>query len=127
MYEEFITEIMPTVISVIDVTDVAVLDNIFTLFSFSFKYLLKPIRDDLVRFYTIYQEVLVHSNKHIRMFASQSFSYILRKTDVSLELLSLIVRPLKSEGSSDLSYDVTSPTVLHGISDILFEVMYGVS
>jgi hypothetical protein len=34
---------------------------------------------------------------------------------------------LKSEGHDNLSYDITSPTVLHGISDILFEVMYGVS
>ena len=60
IYQEFIEEIMPTVISIINVQSLQLLDHVFTLFSFSFKYLLKPIRDDIQNFYTIYQELLVH-------------------------------------------------------------------
>jgi len=114
---------MPTVISLIDVQNVTLLDHIFTLFSFSFKYLLKPIRDDIRHFYSIYQELLVHGNKHIRHFAAQSFSYVLRKTTLSPELLKLILKPLRIGDC----YSVVAQNTLHGISDTLFEVMYGAS
>ena len=114
---------MPTVISIIDVQSLELLDHVFTLFSFSFKYLLKPIRDDIENFYTIYQELLVHGNRHIRHFAAQSFSYILRKTKLSPELLKLILRPLRMEDC----YSVVARNTLHGVSDALFEVMYGAS
>jgi len=114
---------MPTVISIIDVQSLQLLDHVFTLFSFSFKYLLKPIRDDIQNFYTLYQELLIHGNRHIRHFAAQSFSYILRKTTMSPQLLKLILKPLRAGDS----YSVVARNALHGVSDALFEVMYGAS
>ena len=53
-YTDFKEQIMPAVISIIDTQNVTILDKVFTLFSFSFKYLLKPIRDDLEGFYSIF-------------------------------------------------------------------------
>lgn len=41
LYEEFALKILPGVIEVIDVQNLDLLDKIFTLFSYSFKYLLK--------------------------------------------------------------------------------------
>ena len=83
LYEEFVMRIMPTVIEVIDVQNLGLLDKVFTLLSYSFKYLLKQIRGDIVRFYGIFHVMLLHKNKHLRHFAAQSFSHVLRKMTIS--------------------------------------------
>jgi hypothetical protein len=82
LYEEFVTKIMPTVIEVIDVQNLGLLDKVFTLLSYSFKYLLKQIRGDIIRFYGIFHVMLLHKNKHLRHFAAQSFSHVLRKMTI---------------------------------------------
>lgn len=79
IYGEFVELVMPAVIAIIDVQNFDLLDGIFSLFSFSFKFLLKPIRDDIANFYEVFQELIVHKNRHLRHFAAQSFSYIVRK------------------------------------------------
>ena len=55
---------------IVDVQNIKIMDKVFTLFSFCFKYLLKPIREDLTSFYNIFQEVLIHKNRHLRHFAA---------------------------------------------------------
>lgn len=45
---------MPAVIGIIDIQSISIMDKVFTLFSFCFKYLLKPIREDLAGFYSIF-------------------------------------------------------------------------
>lgn len=55
------------------------MDAVFSMLSFSFKYLIKPLKEDLVRFYTVFVELLLHKNKFVRKFSAQSFSYVLRK------------------------------------------------
>lgn len=45
-YADFKEQIMPAVISIIDIQNIAIMDKVFTLFSFCFKYLLRPIRED---------------------------------------------------------------------------------
>jgi hypothetical protein len=54
IYKEFVELIMPAAIAVVDVQNVALLDSVFTLFSFSFKFLLKPIRDDIENFFEVF-------------------------------------------------------------------------
>ena len=54
LYKDFVKKIMPQVIAIIDVQNIQLIDKVFTLFSFSFKYLLKPIREDIKNFYHIY-------------------------------------------------------------------------
>jgi len=53
-YPDFRDQIMPQVIQVIDTQNLNIMDKVFTLFSFCFKYLLKPIRDDIINFYSIF-------------------------------------------------------------------------
>lgn len=54
IYGEFVELIMPAVIAIIDVQNFQLLDGVFSLFSFSFKFLLKPIRDDIHNFYEVF-------------------------------------------------------------------------
>ena len=91
---------MPEAITLIDVQNVQLLDKIFTLFSFSFKYLIKEIRADIKNFYELFGHLLMHKNKHLRKFAAQSFSYVLRKSTINFQMLKLIFKPLSLIGSS---------------------------
>lgn len=70
------------------------MDSVFTLFSFCFKYLLKPIREDLEDFYSIFQEIIVHKNKHLRHFSSQCLSYVLRKVEITEPLMTMLIQPI---------------------------------
>ena len=99
---------MPAVIQVLDGQNLKLLDSVFQLLSFSFKYLLKPIKEDIVNFYSIYSELLSHRSRYVRKFSSQSFSYILRKVRFTPEITRMVC-------SSDL----------FGSVELLFEVCAG--
>lgn len=62
--------IMPRVIGVLDITNVALMDKIFTLLSFGVKYLTRSIKEDINSFYSAYIELLAHKNKFVRKFAA---------------------------------------------------------
>lgn len=96
IYDSFIDRILPKMISLVDIH--ADVNKIFTFFSYSFKFLVKKLIKDLPRFYTLYFELLAHPNKMIRKFASQSFSYLVRKiTESSLksQLCNNFLQPLQ--------------------------------
>lgn len=114
IYEDFLQQILPVVISILDCTDLLLMDAVFSMLSFSFKYLIKPLKEDLVRFYTVFVELLLHKNKFVRKFAAQSFSYVLRKVKFTPELVKLVCT-------------VTSENAVLGICDLLFEICSGES
>ncbi len=70
IYQDFLKMIMPNVISALDISNVTLVDKIFTLLSFGVKYLTKYIKDDLRNFYETYSEMLAHRNKFVRKFAA---------------------------------------------------------
>ena len=70
VYEEFMHEILPKVIAVIDGKNLMLLDKIFSLLSFSFKYLIKPIKENIANVYSVYFELLKHKNQFIRKFTA---------------------------------------------------------
>ena len=74
---------MPGVIAALDQEDLQLMDSVFTLFSFAFKFLLEPLRENLPGFYPVYAVLLEHKNRFVRKFAAQAFSYVLRKLDFS--------------------------------------------
>lgn len=113
IYPAFMHEILPVVIGILDCSNLPLLDAVFSLLSFSFKYLLNPIREDLKNFYSIFVELLLHRNKFVRKFASQSFSYVLRKVKFSHELIKILCDEVSSEHS------------VMGLVDLLFEVCNG--
>jgi hypothetical protein len=94
---------MPAVISSIDITNVILLDRVFTMISFAIKYLTKAIKDDIENFYNTYFELLIHKNKFIRKFAAQSFCYVIRKLDFNEKLLNLLIEPIsKAENDQEM-------------------------
>jgi U3 small nucleolar RNA-associated protein 20 len=114
---------MPSVINALDITNAILVDKIFTLMSFGVKYLTKSIKDDLENFYQIYIEMLSHRNKFVKKFAAQSFCYVLRKLPFDHKLLSIIFKPaIENESQHAQRLDVEI-----GISELLFEVVYGAS
>lgn len=70
IYPDFMHEILPVVISILDCSNLPLLDAVFSLLSFSFKYLLTPIREDLTNFYNVFVELLLHKNKFVRKFTA---------------------------------------------------------
>jgi len=114
---------MPSVLGALDISNVILVDKIFTLMSFGVKYLTKSIKDDLENFYQAYIEMLAHRNKFVKKFAAQSFCYVVRKLPFDARLLTIILKPvLNNQDSKSPRLDVEI-----GISELLFEVVYGAS
>ena len=72
---------------------------------------------------------MIHKNRHLRHFAAQCLSYVLRKVDLNPHTLRVVLQPIYRTVSDDGSelgpFQVVH--LLQGISDVLFEVMYGAS
>lgn len=113
IYHEFLNQILPSVILVLDAQNLQLLDGVFSFLSFSFKYLLKPIKEDIANFYIVYSELLKHKNRFVRKFAAQSFSYVLRKVAFTPEMTLLLFK------------DVDSDQEALGTCEVLFEVVNG--
>ena len=77
------------------------------------KFLIKDIKTDIKNVYTVFFELIGHSNRYVRKFASQSLSFVIRKLPINQELIEMIVAPMGDEHS------------LHGVSDLFFEVVSG--
>ena len=70
IYEDFMSHILPKVIGTLDISNVELMDKVFTLVSFAVKYLTKSIKEDIERFYSSYTELLSHKNKFVRKFSA---------------------------------------------------------
>ena len=97
IYQEFLNEILPSVISVLDAQNLTLLDGVFSFLSFSFKYLLKPIKEDIFNVYNVYSELLKHKNRFVRKFAAQSFSYVLRKVAFTPEITLMLFKDVNAD------------------------------
>ncbi len=116
---------MPNVIGALDISNVILVDKIFTLMSFAIKYLTKSIKDDLENFYMTYVEMLGHRNKFVRKFAAQSFCYVVRKLPFDEKLLNIIMKPILEPQEGEVKKHIIDQEI--GISELLFEVVYGAS
>jgi U3 small nucleolar RNA-associated protein 20 len=94
IYAEFVAQILPSMLNALDITNVQLLDKVFTLLSFAVKYLTKSIKDDLEGFYSQYVELLAHKNRFVRKFAAQSFCYVIRKLNFDEKLLTVLLKPV---------------------------------
>lgn len=82
----------------------------------------------------MYFELISHKNKFIRKFASQSFSFVIRKLPFNTKLMALLAKPLnltvKGEVKDEEMEIVGDPKVVPlekmiGLADLIFEVAYG--
>ena len=70
IYQDFLESIMPKIIGALDISDISLVDRVFTLLSFAVKYLVRSIKDDLTNFYRVFSPLLEHKNKYVRKFAA---------------------------------------------------------
>ena len=90
---------MPNVIGSLDISNVTLVDKIFTLVSFAVKYLTKSIKNDICNFYSTYSEIVSHKNKFVRKFAAQAFCYVIRKLHFDDKIIEIIMKPISDESN----------------------------
>lgn len=99
IYEEFLHEILPKVIQVLDAENIEIMEKVFQLLSFSFKYLIKPIKENIHSVFSVYIMLLEHKNRFIRKFSAQSFSYALRKISIDQKFVTFMAQLMDDESA----------------------------
>ena len=120
IYEEFLHEILPKAIQVLDAENLDKMEKVFQLLSFSFKYLIKPIKENIYSVFSVYIVLLEHRNRFIRKFSAQSFSYALRKITIDQEFVNFIGSLFGDQNAATVTTDR-----VNGISELIFEVVSG--
>uniref|UniRef100_A0A3Q3VPZ3 Uncharacterized protein n=1 Tax=Mola mola TaxID=94237 RepID=A0A3Q3VPZ3_MOLML len=97
--------------SLLDTKDTEVLEWAFTCLSYLYKYLWRLIVRDMSNIYSLYSTLLAHKKEHIRKFAAESFSFLMRKVPDIDALLSqmfsdLQQHPEKAEGAGQLLFQM---------------------
>ena len=118
VYQEFFHEMLPKAIEVLDTENLAMMDKVFQLLSFAFKYLIKPIRENIKDVFSVYIVLLEHKNRYIRKFSAQSFSFVLRKVTIDQAFMDYVLAFLDEEGAPVSER-------IYGLSQLLFEVVSG--
>ncbi|XP_007577486.1 small subunit processome component 20 homolog [Poecilia formosa] len=101
--------------SLLDTKDTEVLEWAFTCLSYLYKYLWRLMVKDMTNIYSLYSTLLAHKKEHIRNFAAESFSFLMRKVPDLDALLNHMF--------SDLAQH---PDKVKGAGQLLFEMCKGV-
>ena len=102
----------------LDADNLETMEKVFQLLSFSFKYLIKPIKENIRAVFSVYIMLLEHRNRFIRKFSAQSFSYALRKVTIDAEFVSFMASLLDDQAKP-------ASDRVNGISELIFEVVSG--
>ncbi|CAJ1054380.1 small subunit processome component 20 homolog [Xyrichtys novacula] len=97
--------------SLLDTKDTEILEWAFTCLSYLYKYLWRLMVKDMTNIYSLYSTLLAHKKEHIRKFAAESFSFLMRKVPDLDALLSLMFsdlqeHPDKAEGAGLLLFEM---------------------
>ncbi|KAM8908719.1 small subunit processome component 20 homolog isoform 2-T2 [Spinachia spinachia] len=97
--------------SLLETNDTEVLEWAFTCLSYLYKYLWRLMVKDMTNIYSLYSTLLEHKKEHIRRFAAESFSFLMRKVPDIDALLSLVFsdlqqHPDKAEGAGQLLFEM---------------------
>ncbi|XP_077957697.1 small subunit processome component 20 homolog isoform X1 [Gasterosteus aculeatus] len=97
--------------SLLETNDTEVLEWAFTCLSYLYKYLWRLMVKDMTNIYSLYSRLLEHKKEHIRKFAAESFSFLMRKVPDIDALLSLVFsdlqqHPDKAEGAGQLLFEM---------------------
>ncbi|XP_074482513.1 small subunit processome component 20 homolog isoform X2 [Sebastes fasciatus] len=97
--------------SVLETKDTEVLEWAFTCLSYLYKYLWRLMVKDMTNIYSLYSTLLEHKKEHIRKFAAESFSFLMRKVPDLDALLSHVFsdlqqHPDKAEGAGLLLFEM---------------------
>ncbi|XP_026217757.1 small subunit processome component 20 homolog isoform X2 [Anabas testudineus] len=97
--------------SLLDTKDTEILEWAFTCLSYLYKYLWRLMVKDMTNIYSLYSTLLAHKKEHIRKFAAESFSFLMRKVPDLDALLTLVFSDLqqypdKAEGAGQLLFEM---------------------
>ena len=97
--------------------NVEIIENVFLCFAYLFKILWRDMVRDIDDIFVLYAQHLLHEHKrdYIVMFASQSFSFLLRKCTDFDQLTHLLLDTIRKK-----------PELTNGVGYLIFEAVKGV-
>ncbi|XP_020837992.1 LOW QUALITY PROTEIN: small subunit processome component 20 homolog [Phascolarctos cinereus] len=101
--------------AILETQDTELLEWAFTSLSYLYKYLWKLMVKDMPNIYSLYSTLLAHHKLHIRNFAAESFTFLMRKVSDQDSLFNLMFLDLGKH-----------PTKVEGVGQLLFEMCKGV-
>ncbi|KAM4037263.1 small subunit processome component 20 homolog isoform 2-T2 [Anomaloglossus baeobatrachus] len=101
--------------SLLDTKDTEQIEWAFTSLSYLYKYLWRMMVKDMPVIYSLYSALLAHQKEHIRNFAAESFSFLMRKVPDLSGLFNFIFLDLKEHHQK-----------ADGLGQLLFETCKGV-
>ncbi|ERE90078.1 putative small subunit processome component 20 like protein [Cricetulus griseus] len=104
-----------TVTSILETQDTELLEWAFTSLSYLYKYLWRLMVKDMSKIYSMYSTLLAHKKLHIRNFAAESFTFLMRKVSDKNALFNLMFLDLNEH-----------PEKVEGVGQLLFEMCKGV-
>jgi hypothetical protein len=75
--------LLATLAALLSPSDVQLLEDVFSTLCYLFKYLLRQLLADLPAAFGAYRPLLAHERAHVRDFAAESFSFLLRRLTAS--------------------------------------------
>ncbi|XP_069847264.1 small subunit processome component 20 homolog [Dipodomys merriami] len=104
-----------TITSILETQDTELLEWAFTSLSYLYKYLWRLMVKDMNSIYSLYSTLLAHKKLHIRNFAAESFTFLMRKVTDKNALFNLMLLDLNEH-----------PEKVEGVGQLLFEMCKGV-
>ncbi|XP_074082789.1 small subunit processome component 20 homolog [Macrotis lagotis] len=101
--------------AILETQDTELLEWAFTALSYLYKYLWRLMVKDMPAIYSLYSTLLAHHKLHIRNFAAESFTFLMRKVSDQDSLFNLMFLDLGKH-----------PTKVEGVGQLLFEMCKGV-
>ncbi|KFM72556.1 Small subunit processome component 20-like protein, partial [Stegodyphus mimosarum] len=96
--------------------DTELLEKLFTCLAYLFKFLWRYMVKDMKNVYRLFSSLLRESNReHIRIFAVESFAFLIRKVQDKEDLFSFIFKELQLKPEHSI-----------GVGQLFFEVVKGV-
>ncbi|XP_061495457.1 small subunit processome component 20 homolog isoform X2 [Rhineura floridana] len=100
-----------SITKLLDTQDTELLEWAFTCLSYLYKYLWRLMVKDMSSIYGLYSTLLAHRKQHIRNFAAESFTFLMRKISDQNALLNLMFldlgkHPEKEEGVGKLIFEM---------------------
>ncbi|XP_033076799.1 small subunit processome component 20 homolog isoform X2 [Trachypithecus francoisi] len=108
-------EFFLTITSILETQDTELLEWAFTSLSYLYKYLWRLMVKDMSNIYSMYSTLLAHKKLHIRNFAAESFTFLMRKVSDKNVLFNLMFLDLDKH-----------PEKVEGVGQLLFEMCKGV-
>ncbi|XP_025259361.1 small subunit processome component 20 homolog [Theropithecus gelada] len=108
-------EFFLTITSILETQDTELLEWAFTSLSYLYKYLWRLMVKDMSNIYSMYSTLLAHKKLHIRNFAAESFTFLMRKVSDKNALFNLMFLDLDKHLEK-----------VEGVGQLLFEMCKGV-